>query len=132
MKSFSKRPPDSSPATLDGLAMTFREVLSIALGLAVIVVLGSISGDIIKHSYVNHSDITYVLLQLASDCFSCAIGGALTAVVGRSRNVISGISVKIPYPMWFWITLALLIIPSVTAGSKGGAILRTIATLPRT
>src|SRR5580658_1059997 len=98
--------------------MTLRALLSIALGLVVIFLLGSIAGDIVKHVYVNHSDITYVVLQLASDSFSCAIGGALTAVVGRSRSasliigilftalvVIAGLRIKTAYPTWYRITL---------------------------
>lgn len=105
--------------------------MSIALGFVVIFLLGSIAGDIVKYIYVNHSDITYVVLQLASDCFSCAIGGALTAVVGRSQSaslivgillaalvVIAGLRIKTAYPTWYWITLAILIIPSIDAGSK--------------
>jgi hypothetical protein len=111
--------------------MTFRALLSIASGLLVIIVIGSISGDIVKHVYVNHSDSTYVVLQLASDCFNCAIGGALTAVVGRSRSaslivgilltalvVIAELRIKTAYPTWYGVTLAILIIPSIMAGSK--------------
>jgi hypothetical protein len=111
--------------------MTFRKLSSIAFGLVVIVVLGSIAGDVIKHLYTNHSDITYVVLQLASGCFTCALGGALTAVVGRSQNaslvvgilvtalvVISGLRIKISYPTWYWVTLAILIVPSIFAGAR--------------
>jgi len=111
--------------------MTFRALLSIALGFVVIFVGGSISGDIVKHVYVNHSDSTYVALQLASDGFNCAIGGALIAVVGRSQSaslivgillttlvVIAGLHIKTAYPTWYWITLAILIIPTIVAGSK--------------
>jgi peptidoglycan/LPS O-acetylase OafA/YrhL len=108
-----------------------RKVLSIAVGLVVIFLLGSIASDIIKHIYVNHSDVTYVVLQLVSDCLCCAIGGALTAVVGRSRSaslivgilftglvIIAWLRIKTDYPPWYGITLAVLTIPSVFAGSK--------------
>lgn len=111
--------------------MTLRAILSIPLGFVVIFLLGSMTSDVIKHIYVNHSDITYVVLQLASDCFSCAIGGALTTAVGRSQGaslivsllftalvVIAGLRIKTAYPTWYAITLAILVIPSVAAGSK--------------
>jgi hypothetical protein len=110
--------------------MTVRALLSIPLGLIVIFLLGSIGGDIIKHVFVNHSDVTYVVLQLASDSFSCAVGGALIAIVGRSQCaslavgilftalvVIAGLRIKTVYPTWYWISLATIIVPSIISGS---------------
>jgi hypothetical protein len=58
----------STGSAADSLASVFpqpvRALLLIALGLAVIFLLGSIASDMIKHIYVNHSDIAMLFCNL--------------------------------------------------------------------
>jgi hypothetical protein len=117
---------------------TFRKALSILLGLLVIDLLGALF--VLTQTriyprypetigYISRADVIFLVIKLSYVCLSCAVGGMLTAFVGRSRTaniivgilmtalvVISGFRVKTFYPMSFWMTLIILITPFVVLG----------------
>jgi len=122
------------------LVSILRKIASVALGLLLINLLGSLFvylQSIVYPHYsgatgraaLNYVDLIFLTVKLAYICICCLIGGMLTAFIGRSWKAnfaagvilatlvgVSGLRLKTYYPISFWLCLIALIIPSLLSG----------------